>query len=88
MPALLALLIAFAFLSGDAHALSHNQAEGGDACTEKFHECLQGCGPPGSNLGCEKWCEERVLAPCKGGGAAAIKRKGTKKLNVAPEKHE
>jgi hypothetical protein len=85
MSAFLILLMVFAFFGGAAEALPRNQAEGGDACTEKFHECLLGCGPPGSNLGCEKWCEETVLAPCKGGGAAAIKRRGTNKLNVAPK---
>jgi len=41
----------------------------GDACTEMFHECLQGCGAPGSNPACQKYCEEQVLARCKAGGA-------------------
>jgi hypothetical protein len=43
---------------------------GGDACTEMFHDCLRGCGSPGSNPACEKYCEEQVFAKCKGSSAA------------------
>ena len=38
-------------------------------CMAMFHECLRGCGPPGSNPACEKYCEEQVLARCKAGAA-------------------
>jgi hypothetical protein len=85
MRPMLAVLLGFVFLPCLAEALPRNQAEG-DVCTEKFHDCLRGCGSPGSNPTCEKWCEETVLGPCKGPGAAAIKPKGTKKLNVSPGK--
>jgi hypothetical protein len=43
----------------------------GGPCMESFYECLRGCGPtPGSNPACEKYCEEQVLAKCKGPAAA------------------
>ena len=46
------------------------------ACTEKFHECLRGCGPSGSDPECERYCEVRVLARCRAG--AAIKGSAVK----------
>lgn len=53
------------------------------SCTEAFHDCLRGCGSPGSNPACERYCEEQVLARCKAGGAAA-KGRVTKPGTVRP----
>jgi hypothetical protein len=83
MPTVVVAVIMTVFLASAAQALPRGHAEG-DACTEKFRDCLRGCGSPGSNPACERWCEEMVLGPCKGPGAAAIKPKGTKKLNISP----
>ena len=66
------LLVAVTILltATEAHAVKSNNSSG-DTCTERFHECLLGCGPkPGSNPACEKYCEEQVLAKCKGSGAS------------------
>ena len=66
----LILSVTMLLVATEAHALKSNNSSG-DACTEAFHECLRGCGPkPGSNLACEKYCEEQVLAKCKGSGAS------------------
>ncbi|HXG80078.1 MAG TPA: hypothetical protein VNJ31_12175 [Methyloceanibacter sp.] len=66
---LLASLILLAALP--AQAVQRGTGTGSDdACTEMFHECLRGCGAPGSNLPCQRYCEEEVLARCRAGGAA------------------
>jgi hypothetical protein len=66
------LLFAAAMLLTTAPAQAMQRGSvSGDACTEMFHECLRGCGPPGSNPPCETYCEEQVLAKCRGSGAAA-----------------
>ncbi len=56
----------------DRAALALKAGAGGATdgpCMEMFHECLMGCGPPGTNPACEKYCEEQVLARCKAGAA-------------------
>ncbi len=66
--------VACALSLPDRAALALKAGAGADdttsgPCMEMFHECLRGCGPPGSNLGCQKYCEEQVLARCKAGAA-------------------
>jgi hypothetical protein len=83
-------LSALAVAAENAMALKATESGTSDgACTEMFHECLRGCGPPGSNLACEKYCEEQVLAKCKAGGAArgSAVKPGTAKpgIKAAPQ---
>jgi hypothetical protein len=66
----LLLIGAMLFVTTPAQAVQRDTGTSGDACTENFHECLRGCGAPGSNPACERWCEENVLAKCKAGAAA------------------
>lgn len=82
---LLAATCAVSFPDRAALALKATGSGTSDgACTEMFHECLRGCGPPGSNLACEKYCEEQVLAKCKAGGAArgSVVKPGTVKPGI------
>ena len=68
----LLLSAALALAVTPARAVQHGTGDASSgSCTEMFHDCLRGCGSPGSNLACERYCEEQVLARCKAGGAAA-----------------
>jgi len=72
-----------------ARAVQHGTGDASSgSCTEMFHDCLRGCGSPGSNPNCERYCEEQVLARCKAGAAAkgsAIKPGAVKPgLKAAP----
>jgi hypothetical protein len=65
-----ATIIVILFAGTTAHALPRGGASSGQ-CHEKFRECLMGCGAPGSNPQCQRYCEEVVLAKCQGAGRAS-----------------